>query len=207
MLDVTRIILEINPPSTVSGVITRALSGEPSRDQAITLCSLAQFYAVFDRLAEADAVYKAALHVATAAVASDDPLLAGIKKDYAALQTMIATGAPCGLRPSDCTTDTRSILRGPNRMFITHEPPQEVADTVFDALEATPTDEVAQRLRAQAAKCVLSGKLEEAEALILCALEVSYNAGADEEAMALTFQDFDDLLETMRAKRSASSEN
>lgn len=205
MLDVTRIVLEINPPSTVSGVITRALSAEPSRDQALALCKLAQFYTVFDRKSEADAVYQAALHIANE-VAPGDQLAEAIKKDYALLQRMSATGFLYGLRPSDCTTDTRSILRGPDRVFITHEPPREVADIVFDALEAEPTTYIAQGLRALAAKHVLAGKTEEAEALLLTGLEVANNAGCNEELMGDLFADFDALLEKIR-QRTVSTEN
>lgn len=199
MLDVTRLLLEINPPGTVTGVITKALSAEPSRDQALALCKLAQFYTVFDRKAEADAVYQAALHIAHEA---DPELVEAIKKDYAVLQRMTETGFLHALRPSDCTTDTRSILRGPDRMFITHEPPKDVADIVFDALEAPPTNDVAQSLRALAAKYLLSGKTEEAEALLLTGLEVANNAGCDEELMGQLFADFDDLLQAIRLRNA-----
>ncbi len=205
MLDVTRIVLEINPPGTVIGVITKALSAEPSRDQALALCKLAQFYTVFDRKEEAEAVYQAAIHIAHEA-APNDRLVEAIKKDFALLQRMRETGFLHGLRPSDCTTDTRSILRGPDRMFITHEPPKEVADIVFDSLEAEPTTYIAQGLRALAAKCSLSGKTEEAEALLLTGLEVANNAGCDEELMADLFADFDALLETIR-QRNVTAEN
>lgn len=198
MKDATSLLLQINPPATIENVVYKALQAEPSRPEAVALFAMAQFYNIFERFDEAEAVFKTALHVAIAACGEDDRLVRQIKGAFDDFESGLRRGIFTIWR--SCVDEPRSILRGPDRTFLTHEPPKSVAGVIFDCFEAEPSLFNARHLQALAAQHTIHGHFEEAEALLLAALEVANNANLDEKIMGELFEDFDKLLEENRKR-------